>query len=617
MNIRFGSRKIDARCMACTAVLLAISGGMLRAQPAGVITTVAGNGIAGFSGDGGSAVQAELGARSGGPLGVAADSQGNIYIADNGNGRVRKVDTKGIITTVAGGAIGAVGDGGPAIKATVAVSSVVVDSAGNLIIAGGTQIRKVDTQGIITTLAGGPLNSFTYSGDGGSALQAGFFAEDAAVDAAGNIYISDSTNNRIRKVDTAGIITTYAGTGVPGFSGDNGPAIKAKLALPQGLSVDTAGNVYFADGTNARIRKVDKNGIITTVAGNGTPLSLPFQDGGPATSAGMVPLWVTVDNAGNLFIADNGGNKIRKVDTSGIITTVAGMGGIALFSGDGGPATKAGLASPVCVAVDIAGNLYIAESRDERIRKVSSGLTLPLSGPSFSANGVVNGASFVSGGIVPGELATIFGSNLTTSNGINLASTLPLPTEFLKVSLKVDGTPAALFAVDNVNGQQQINFQVPWEVAGKPAASIEITDGGATSPPVAVPVLAAQPAIFSYTSGGKVFGAILHANFQLADSAHPAKPGETVLIYCTGLGEVVSPPADGAPGNGQATIAKPVVAIGGNPAAVSFSGLAPGFVGLYQVNAEIPAVVASGNASVSMVIAGAGKSSNSVLLPIQ
>ena len=235
--------------------------------------------------------------------------------------------------------------------------------------------------------------------------------------------------------------------------------------------------------------------------------------------------------------------------------------------------------------------------------------------PSFTAAGVVNGASFASGGVVAGEIATLFGTNLTTQTGINVASGLPLARDLLNVSVTVNGTSAAIFAVDNVNGQEQINFQVPWEVSGK-TASIQVSDGAATSAAVEVPVLGAQPAIFNYSSGGKTFGAILHSNYQLVDSAHPAKPGETVLIYCTGLGVVTSHPGDGEAGNSETTVAKPVVAIGGYPAVVSFSGLAPGFVGLYQVNAQIASSVMSGNAPVAMVIAGGGNS-NTVLLPIE
>jgi uncharacterized protein (TIGR03437 family) len=228
---------------------------------------------------------------------------------------------------------------------------------------------------------------------------------------------------------------------------------------------------------------------------------------------------------------------------------------------------------------------------------------------------VVNGASFVGGGVVPGEIATAFGTNLTSSTGINLTSGLPLPATFLNDTLMVNNTPVALFAVDNVNGQQQINFQVPWEVASGPNASFAIANNSTTSASISLPVLAAQPGIFNYSVGENTFGSILHANFQLANTANPAMPGETVLIYCTGLGAVDSPPTDGEPGEGQSTMATPTVTIGGTNATVSFSGLAPDFVGLYQVNVEVPKGLATGNQPV--VIAQAGASSNSVLLPVQ
>ncbi len=240
-------------------------------------------------------------------------------------------------------------------------------------------------------------------------------------------------------------------------------------------------------------------------------------------------------------------------------------------------------------------------------------LLTPGLGPVISA--VVNGASFAGGGVVPGEIATAFGTNLTSSTGINLTSSLPLPNVFLTDSLMVNDNAVALFAVDNVNGQQQINFQVPWEVASGPNATIAVSNNGTAGASITVPVLAAQPGIFNYSAGGNTFGAILHANFQLADTGHPAKAGETVLIYCTGLGAVSSPPADGAAGNGQTTMNTPTVTIGGTKASVSFSGLAPGFVGLYQINAEIPAGLTAGNQAV--IVEVGGSSSNSVLLPLE
>jgi uncharacterized protein (TIGR03437 family) len=252
-------------------------------------------------------------------------------------------------------------------------------------------------------------------------------------------------------------------------------------------------------------------------------------------------------------------------------------------------------------------------------RQWAKQLSVPFDGtpssPTPTIAAVVNGASFASGGIVPGEIATLFGSNLTSSTGINLTSGLPLLTNFLNVSVLVNGTAAPLFAVDNVNGQQQINFQVPWEVANGPNANIAVSNNGATSAPLSVPVLAAQPGIINYAAAGGNFGVILHSNFQLADSGHPAVPGETMLIYCTGLGVVSSPPADGEAASGQSTVATANVTIGGTKAKVSFSGLAPGFVGLYQVNAEVPSGLPGGNQPV--VISVGGSSSNSALLPTQ
>ena len=336
-----------------------------------IIKTVAGNGNEGYSGDNGLAKEASLYV----PQDVAVDSFGNLYIADSWNSRIRKVDINGIITTVAGNETpGFSGDGGLATEASLRYPyGVAVDSTGNLYIAdlGNLNIRKVATNGIITTVAGNGIQG--YDGDGGPATEASFIPFYIAVDSSGNLYITDYENLRIRKVDTSGIITTVAGNGTLGFSGDGGPATEASLFWPRGVAVDSSGNLYIADSANYRIRKVDISGIITTVAGSETP---GFSgDGGPATEASLYsPYGVTVDSTGNLFIASFSNNRIRKVDTSGIIATIVGSGCpfyCGGFSGDGGLPTEASLRHPYGVAVDSSGNLYIADTENNRIRKVA------------------------------------------------------------------------------------------------------------------------------------------------------------------------------------------------------------------------------------------------------
>ncbi|MBI3378080.1 MAG: hypothetical protein HY035_06750 [Nitrospirae bacterium] len=343
-----------------------------------IIDTIAGNGQSGFSGDGGPATQAMLS----NPYGAVVDSAGNIYIADLSNQRVRKVDAAGIITTAAGnGQGGFSGDGGAATQASFQYPfGIAVDSAGNIYITDTSnhRIRKVDTSGVITTVAGN--GQYGFSGDGGSAIQARlYYPFGVTVDTVGNIYIADLGNQRIRKVDTNGVITTAAGDGESGFSGDGGPAISARLNNPYGVTADNAGNIYIADFQNQRIRKVDTSGIITTVAGNG---QYGFSgDGGPATQAMLYyPFGVAVDSAGNIYIADHDNHRIRKVDTSGIITTVAGTGQYG-FSGDGGAPTQAMLNHLNGVAVDTGWNVYIADTSNNRIRKIFlssalAGLTL-------------------------------------------------------------------------------------------------------------------------------------------------------------------------------------------------------------------------------------------------
>jgi hypothetical protein len=364
----------------CLLLWMTLLSSGLRAQivlPAPYyINTVAGNGTAGYVGNGGPAISGELNY----PFSGAVDAAGNLYIADSGNNRIRKVTAStGIITTIAGtGTAGYVADGVVATSAELNdPSSVAVDAAGNIFIGDSVnyRIRKVTAStGIITTVAGNGVNG--YTGDGGAATNADLRGPaEVAVDAAGNLYFADGAWT-VRKVTAStGIITTVAGNGVDGYTGDGGAATSAEMYYVMGVAVDAAGNLYIADTSNNRIRKVTAStGIITTVAGNG--VNGYTGDGGAATSAELqFPYKVAVDADGNLYIATS--NAIRKVTSgTGIITTVAGTG-TAGYSGDGGTATNAKLNYPgvmyqdyAGVALDPWGNIYIADTLNNRIRVV-------------------------------------------------------------------------------------------------------------------------------------------------------------------------------------------------------------------------------------------------------
>ena len=356
-----------------TAIVFATN---LNAQ---IITTFAGNGIHGYCGDNGAATSACLNDSFGGQITV--DAAGNIFIADADNNRIRKVNTSGVISTIAGNGIGGYsGDGGPATSASLSTPiGVAVDGLGNIYIADfvNNRIRKVDTSGVISTIAGN--GDLGYSGDGGPATSASLRNPiGIAVDALGNIYIADHANVRIRKVDTNGVISTIAGNGNWSYSGDGGAATNASLWNPTGVTVDALGNIFIADGN---IRKVDTSGVISTVAGNS---NYGYSgDGGAATSASLDAEGVILDAFGNIFIADAGNNRIRKVDTSGVISTIAGNGTQG-FSGDGGAATSASLNNPTGIAVDAKGNIYLADNGNSRVRKVYYG-TLPIKFSYFTA----------------------------------------------------------------------------------------------------------------------------------------------------------------------------------------------------------------------------------------
>jgi len=334
-----------------------------------IITTVAGTGTQGYSGDGGQATNAELFDAAK----VIFDAAGNMYIIETGNDCLRKVNLSGIISTIAGnGTAGYSGDGGQATAAELYDPiGGCFDAAGNLYIAeyGNSRIRMINTNEIISTVAGD--GAFGFSGDGGQATNAECNSpEGVAFDTHGNLYIADFYNNCIRMVNTAGIISTVAGTGTAGYSGDGGQATGATLYRPAEIAFDTNGNMYIADEYNNRIRKVNTAGIISTIVGTG--IGGYNGDGIQATTAELYyPSGLCLDAAGNLYIADSENNRIRMVTIAGIISTIVGNG-TAGYSGDGGNATAAELYDPCRVTLDATGNIYICDEKNNLIRKVNN-----------------------------------------------------------------------------------------------------------------------------------------------------------------------------------------------------------------------------------------------------
>ncbi|MCD6013708.1 MAG: hypothetical protein K0Q79_3570 [Flavipsychrobacter sp.] len=334
-----------------------------------IITTIAGSGATTSStGDGGPATAATMGRL----FGLARDVSGNIYISDYTNGRIRKVNTSGVITTFAGNGSGSSsGDGGPATAAGLDGPSELGLYGSNLYIAehDASRVRKINLiTGIITTYAGTGTNG--YSGDGGPATAAQISQPyGIGVDNAGNVYIPDQHTHRMRKVDTFGIITTFAGTGVAGYSGDGGPATAANIHLADDIKCDTAGNLYFCDFLNNAVRKISLSGIITTIAGTGV---VGYSgDGGPATAAQLHgPCAVIPDLYGNIYIGDADNHRLRMINPAGVISTVAGTGTMG-FSGDGGYAVLAQVNRPNDMIFDAAGDLYFCDLDNHRVRKIS------------------------------------------------------------------------------------------------------------------------------------------------------------------------------------------------------------------------------------------------------
>jgi uncharacterized protein (TIGR03437 family) len=595
-----------------------------RVTTDGTLSLMAGTGVAGFSGVATSAVLAQLNA----PAGLAIDPTGALYIADSGNNCVRKVyngviitvfntpaptgvalDSTGMLYVAAASYFGTVVQPIPGVASA---RDVTIDPAGDIFLTSGVFVSEIPSGGILTTLAGSGTAPY-FGGDGGPATAAQLYSPSGiAVASNGNWYIADTSNNRIRMVTPAGVISTFAGTGAA-----------AQLNAPSGIAIDASNNLYIADTGNNDVLEITPAGAITTIASQlNNPVSVAVDmqesvyiadsgnnrivrvaaDGTAGTFAKIMgPLAVAVDTAGNVYvadasqvwnvasdgtagslvkgltspggmvfesdgtlvIADTGANVIRRLSPSAVLTAIAGTG-TSGFSGDGGPALTAQLSAPSGIAIGTNGTLLVADSGNNRIRS----LTPAAAAPETATVAVVNAASLAAGPIAPGEIITVFGTGFDPAN----------------TRLLLDGQPATLF----YTSATQINALAPGTLTPGSSTAINIVVDGATVATSSVPVATAAPGIFTIGATGQA--AALNQDGSLNSATNPADRGSVVSIYVTGQGS----------GTGTVTLT-----IAGYSAPLFYAGPAPGFPGLMQINAQIPCgFLPPGNQAVTLSIDG-------------
>lgn len=512
-------------------------------------------------------------AQLGGPGSVAVDAKGNIYIADGENNVIRMV-SGGTITTVAGnGTAGYAGDGASATNAELnSPSGVAVDSSGNLYIAdtGNNVIRKV-SGGNISTYAGNIQNNGNGQSYGGDGGPA---TAIGVMFAAPSAVALDSSGNLYISDSGNSLVRKVSGGNINALVGINSTA--TKIMHPLGLALDAAGNLYIADPGTKRVAKFSTNGTLTTLAGNNTT---GFSgDNNQATSASLNnPSGVAVDAAGNIYIADSFNSRIRRVAPNGIITTIAGNGRIN-YTGDGGLSTLASLNFPKGVTVDSKGNIYIADTSNNVIR-----LLLPAV-PTISDGSVGNAASMALP-LSAGQVATLSGVFL--SNAPGLASP-PYPATLAGVTVMVNGTAAPIQSVSST----QVNFQVPWETTGT-TANIVLMLNNLTSNTETVPLSPAGPGLFVDVNGNAI---AQNADGSTNAASNPAQVGTTITAMMTGTGPVAPTIADGAaPSDNSIMLTLATTAtIGGEATPVISANLAPGMVGVAQFTIMVPSDLQTG-----------------------
>jgi len=616
----------------------------------GFITTIAGDSLAGFAGDTFLGLTSEVNH----PGDVAVDAAGNVYIADTGNALIRRITTDGLINTYAGTSsqVGYSGDGKAATSAgliepyaialdaaanlfiaerqdariRIVVASngniytvvgngslgfsgdgaasnlailnqptgIALDPAGNLYIADSEncRIRKAANEGgsgTISTIAGN--GGVSYSGDGGQAIKAQLNTPlGVAVDAGGNIFIADNANNVVRKVTAAGAISTLAGNGKTGSGGDGSAATSAQLNAPQGVAVDASGNVYIADTGNARIRKVSAGGTISTYAGNGTP---GYAGDGQAASTAQLnlPIGLTVDPAGNLYIADFGNNVVRKVAISnGTISTVAGHG-VQSYGGDGQLATSAALNGPAAVALDQAGNLYIADSQNNRVRVVTPAGTIgTVAGtgiPGYTGDGQAATSA---------QIVSPSGLVVDSSGGVYISDSGSVIRKFTV------GGPISTIAGNGTQGYSgdgglatNAQLNAPMGMALDSKGVLYVADTGNSA------IRTLQAAGFASSIAAVVSAA--------GNQTGAVAPGEMVVLYGSGLGPSGSPVSSAYGANGllPTSISGTTVYFNGVPGPILYTSAT-------QVSAIVPFATSAG--SVSIYVSYQGQNSAPVTVPV-
>jgi uncharacterized protein (TIGR03437 family) len=574
----------------------------------GILSLAAGTGTAGFSGVGTSALLAQLNA----PAGLTVDPTGALYVADSSNNLVRKVyngviinvfntrgptgvalDSTGMLYVAAANYFGTVVQ---PIAGIASARDVTLDAAGDIYFTAGTFVMEIPSAGAVTTIAGSG-NSPYFGGDGGPATSAQLYSPSGiVVDSTGNWYIADTSNNRVRMVTPAGVISTIAGTGDTAqlsapralaidsannlYIADTGnnavrrlapggtlTALDTQLNNPVSVAVDSQGSVYIADSGNNRIVQVTAAGTASTFAQINGPLALAVGASGNLLVADASQLWQVASDGtpsslitgltspggmaftpdGTLVIADTGANVIRQLSTSGVLTAIAGTG-TAGFAGDGSPALAAQLNTPAGIGIGANGTILIADSDNNRIRS----LTPSALASDTATVAVVNAASLAAGAIAGGEIVTVFGTGFDTTN----------------TQLLFDGSPATLF----YSSATQINALAPASLAANSTTTMSIVVNGAVIAGSSVPVVAAAPGIFT-VAGGAGQAAANNQDGSLNSASNPAARGSVVSLYATGQGSNIS---------------NVTLAIAGYNAPLFYAGPAPGFPGLMQINAQIP-----------------------------